>query len=142
MAENQFQDIYGNQNEAKSYTFEKVTQPTILTITPITHNAIYGIGQQITLTATFSEPVTVTQTNLNSIYILLNSGGRAYSQGGSNTSDVEFIYTVGVNDIDVTSLGLHTPGNNLVYLNNATIESYTNTGINICLLYTSPSPRD
>ena len=69
-----------------------------------TADGTYGVGSSITITVSFTGPVTITGSPL----LALNSGGTASYASGSGTSTLSFTYTVGAGqtspDLDYTSV--------------------------------------
>ncbi len=63
--------------------------PTVLAVSSTSANSVYGIGTSVSVTITFSEPMTVTGTPVLS----LNSGGIA-TYVSTNASDLTFNYVV------------------------------------------------
>ena len=68
--------------------------PTIISITSTTSDGLYGVGKQINITATTSEPVSAG----SSIVINLNSGGQVTITAPTNGTTLAGTYVVGVND--------------------------------------------
>jgi len=66
------------------------TAPTVSGVTATTANGAYNAGSAVSITVTFSEPVTVTGTP----QLALNSGGTASYASGSGTAVLTFTYTV------------------------------------------------
>ena len=77
--------------------------PWVSSVSSTTANGTYKTGDNIVITLTFSEPVTITGTPS----LILNSGGIAYYISGTGTSELTFKYTVGSgqgsSDLDYSS---------------------------------------
>jgi len=92
----------GSLGDNKNIVIDGI-QPTVTNVTSSTADGVYGIGSNISIQVTFSEPVNVSGTPT----LTLNSGGTATYSSGSGTNTLTFTYTVasGENssDLDYTS---------------------------------------
>ena len=116
------EDISGNTyagiSDNTTWTFTTVA-PSVTNVTSTNDNGTYSIGDEITVTVTFTDNVTVT----NSPYILLNMGEsnrQASYSSGSGTATLSFTYTIQSTD---ESADLDYVATNSLYENGGSIKS-------------------
>ena len=114
-------DSAGNASNVLLFLFLlDSTAPTVSSVTSSTANGTYRTDDNITLTVTFSEQVTVDNSNGNPI-IQLETGStdrNAIYSSGSGTDNLSLIYTVVISD-NSTDLGYK--ASNSLGLNSGTI---------------------
>jgi hypothetical protein len=98
----------------------------VASVTSTTANGTYGVGSVITITVTFSNPVTVTGTP----QLALNSGGTASYSSGSGGSTLTFSYTVAAGQ---NSPKLDYTSTSALALNGGTINDGTGNAANLTL---------
>lgn len=111
---------------------EAATLPHVLSVSAVTANGSYGVGDVITLKVTFNEPVTVTGMPL----LTLETGATdrvATYVGGSGNTELSFEYTVQSNDV---SVDLDYASTTALALNGGTI----NNGSGVSAVLDVPTP--
>lgn len=78
---------------ANELTIDTVV-PRVLGVASTTANGVYGVGQQIAISVTFSEPVTVAG-GIPTLLLNAGNGARAIYTSGTGTNVLVFTYTVG-----------------------------------------------
>ena len=130
-------DTAGNASSALSVNTFVVdtTAPTVVSVSSSTANGTYRTDDNITLTVTFSEQVTVDNSNGNPIIQLETGSTDRYAiySSGSGTDNLSLIYTVVISD-NSTDLGYK--ASNSLKLNSGTIRD---SALNDAVL-TLPNP--
>lgn len=104
------------------------TLPSVTSITASNVNATYGVGTTLTITATFSEVVTV--TGAPQISLALGSTRKAVYSGGTGTSVLSFSYTTVASD---TTSDLDYISSSALEFNSGTINDIAGNSANLTL---------
>ncbi len=131
----------GATNTINSFTMPSLanvlvvdSRPRVISFnTGITANTTFYVGQTISFTAVFNEPVTITGTP--QFLLALDTGGPVYASyvSGSGTANVVFSYTVNEGTNDTNGIVITTPIN----LNGGAIRNAA--GLDANLSFTNPA---